>query len=223
MEIDWIVGIMVFLIFVGWSFSYYTALFPEREGMLKPVIEIDREKIIDFLSTDVYRVPVKLNSSGGNNVVLNASDVWYEGTRNSTKVLKDGVSLPCMIVGDYLYWLANLSFGWNYFDIEFSEINTSLNCDSSFSLDNVTKVIPWTIERRKLVSLSKISNMTNTSYENFRDDLDIEEDFNVTLEWDGSLETYGKTIPRARDVYAGGYKGLLWENSEGINISIWVW
>jgi len=223
MDIDWIVAIMVFLIFTGWAFSYYFTLFPESEVFLESVADIDRDKIVDFLSTSVYTVPVKLNSSGKNNSVLNASAVWYYGARNSTKVFRDGFSLPCRIVGDNLYWLANLSSGENYFHIEFSEIETPLNCDSGFSLENVTKTIPWMLERRELVSLSKINNMTNTSYEDFKKSLGIEEELSISLEWDGVSESYGKSLPENRDVYARTYEGVLWEDSKSVNVTIRVW
>jgi len=223
MDIDWIVAIMVFLIFVGWAFSYYITLFPESGGFLKTAADTDKEKIIGFLSTDVYSVPVKVDSGGGSNVVLTAKGVWYYGTKNSTRVLGNGVSLQCRIVGDDLYWLANLSSGWNYFRIEFSEIDSGLECDSSFSLVNVTQTVPWSLERREMISLSRINNMTNTSYEDFRHDLDIEEDFSVSLEWEGTKEAYGKSLPVASDVHVRTHEGLMWENSKDINVSIRVW
>jgi hypothetical protein len=223
MDIDWIVAIMVFLIFVGWSFSYYITLFPEGRGFLKTAADTDKERIIDFLSTDVYSVPVKVDSGGGSNIVLKAKGVWYYGAKNSTRVVKDSVSLQCRIVGDDLYWLANLSSGWNYFHIEFSEIDSGLECDSSFSLVNVTQTVPWTLEKREMISLSRINEMTNSSYEDFKVEVGVEEDFSVSLEWEGTKETYGKSLPVASDVYVRTYEGLVWENSKGINVSIRIW
>lgn len=223
MDIDWIVAIVVFLVFVGWAFSYYFTLFPENRDALKPVVEIDRDKIMDFLQTDVYTLPVKLNSSTVDNAVLKASGFWYHGTKNSTKVFQGSVSLPCMIIGDDLYWVANLSSGWNYFGIEFSGVETNLNCNSTFSLVNVTQTVPWTIERKEMISLSKINNMTNTSYEKFKKNLGIEEDFSLSLKWDGSEVNYGRKIPEVRNVYAKKYESLMWENSKPINISMRVW
>ncbi len=223
MDIDWVVAIMVFIIFVGWSFSYYFTLFPESGGIPGSVVDADKERIIGFLSTDVYRVPVKVDSGGENNIVLNASGVWYQGEKNSTRVVKDAVSLACRIIGDDLYWLSNLSSGSNYFHIEFSGIDTSLNCDSTFSLENSTQVVPWALERKEMISLSRINNMTNTSYEDLKGDLGVEEDFNVYLEWGGTEETYGKTTPRGRDVHARKLESVIWENSEDINVSIRIW
>ena len=223
MDVDWIVAIMVFLVFVVWSFSYYFTLFPRSEGFLESVTETDTEKIMNFLSANVYRIPVRVNSNGEDNVTLMAKSVWYRGTKNSTRIFKDGESLPCMIIGDDLYWLANLSSGWNYFYIEFSGLNTSLNCDSEFSLVNVTQTIPWVLERKSLLSLTRVNEMTNMSYEDFKENLDIEEDFNILLEWDGTTKTYGKPLPENREVYVKVYENLLWETSENINVSVRVW
>jgi hypothetical protein len=223
MDVDWIVAIMVFLIFVGWGFSYYLTFFPEAGTGLEYAADSDSGKIMDFLSTDVYSVPVRLNAGAKDNAVLKARLGWYGGTKNSTRVFQNSVSLPCRIAGDDLYWLANLSSGWNHFDVEFSDTDTSLNCDSDFSLVNVTQTIPWVGEKRTLVSMSRINGMTGTVYEDFREGLGIGEDFNLTLEWNGGSETYGKPLPGNRDVHARQFESLVWESPEDINISVRVW
>jgi len=223
MDVDWVVAIMVFLIFVGWSFSYYFTLFPESGGFLGSAADTGKEKIIGFLSTDVYSVPVKVESGGEDNVVLKASGVWYHGEKNSTRVVRDSVSLQCRIAGDDLYWLANLSSGWNYFGIEFSGIESGLNCDSGFSLSNSTQAVPWALESVEMISLTMINEMTNTSYDDFKDEVGLEEDFSVSLEWGGSIQTYGKSLPLGSDVYVRRYEGMIWENSEDINVSIRLW
>ncbi len=223
MDVDWIVAIMVFVVFAIWSFSYYFTLFPADVGILKPAADVDTGRIMGFLSSSLYTVPVKVSSSGENNSVLYASSVWYYGTKNSTRVLGNGVSLDCRIIGDNLYWLANLSSGDNYFYIEFSDVNSPLNCSSTFPIVNETHVTPWTIEKKTLVSLSKINNMTNTSYDDFKERLGLAEDFNISMEWDGSSETYGLPIPKHRNIYSRKHMNVLLENMKKINITVRVW
>ena len=225
MDVDWIVGIMVFLVFVGWAFSYYFALFEEEGSQFGFVAEIEREKIMDFLSADVYEAPVKYDSPDVvNNGVLKAKSVWYSGEKNSTRVFSGDQSLPCRVSGDDLYWEADLASGSNYFRIQIADVNETMNCTGTFGISSFNLTIPWAFEKRTVLSLTKMNEMENTEYEAFRGSLGLNEDFRIKAEKSGGDTEYGKSIPEgAVNVNSKESRNLAFETSEIVNVTIAIW
>jgi hypothetical protein len=224
MNIDEIVAIVVFLFFVIWSFSYYFSLFQFGGEYLAIVADLDKDKIIDYLSINVYSVPVVFESANEtNDSILLAKSVWYSGNKNTTRVFFGDQSLPCRIEGDDLYWQVDLEPGDNQFTIEFSDANMSLRCNSTFPLSEYNLTIPWSLERKCMISMSKVNGMSNMSYEDFKDHLDIDEDFRIELKTETSNTTYGKSLPSNVDIKIRTFASLIWETLEGVNITLSVW
>ncbi len=225
MDVDWIVGVFVFIVFVAWSFSYYFALFEESENQFEIAVEIERNKIVDFLSVDVYESPVKYNSPGSvNDGVLKAKSVWYSGEKDSTKVFSGSEALPCRISGDDLYWQANLTNGFNYFKIQIANVNATLNCSGTFSISSSNLTTPWAFEKKTMLSLSKVYEMANMSYDGFRYLLGLNEDFKIKVERTGGDIEYGRSIPSGPvNVNSKEIERKIFETSEIANITIAVW
>ncbi len=225
MDVDWIVGILVFLIFVGWAFSYYFALFEEKGDQLGLSAEIEREKITDFLSVDVYESPVKYDSPGSvSDGVLKAKSVWYAGEKNSTRVFSGGDSLPCRVSGDDLYWQADLASGYNYFTIQVADVDEAMNCSGTFGISSSNLTVPWAFERKTMLSLSRINEMEGMDYGVFRDSLGLSEDFRIKVEREAGDIEYGKSIPEgAVNVNSKESQKRVFESSEIVNVTIAVW
>lgn len=225
MDVDWIVGIMVFLIFVGWAFSYYFALFEEEGNQFGVAAEIERGKIMDFLLVDVYGAPVRYDSPDVvNNGVLKAKSVWYAGEKNSTRVFSGSQSLPCRVSGDDLYWEADLAGGSNYFRIQIADVNETMNCTGTFGISSFNLTIPWAFEKKTILSLTKINEMENTDYEVFKDSLNLNEDFRIKAERPGGDTEYGRSIPEgAINVHSKEFRKRVFETPEIVNVTIAIW
>jgi len=225
MDIDWIVGIFLFLVFVGWGLSYYFAMFSGNEVQFEQTAELERQKIMSFVAVDVYEAPVKYNSSASvSNAVLKAKSVWYSGEKNSTRVLSNENALPCRLDGDDLYWQANLAQGFNVFRIRTASVNTTANCTGTFTITSSNLTVPWALERKEMASLTKIYEMTNTTYDGFRDAIGTNMNFRFVLEAPSGDINYGKAIPSgAVNVYSKKTVMKMFETSESVNITVAVW
>jgi hypothetical protein len=225
MEIDWIVGVLVFLVFTGWAFTYYFAIFEMNKNHSEIESGLARNAITDYISTGVYEAPVKYNSpSVVSGAVLKAKSLWYNGEKNSTRVFSGGQPLGCRIDGDDIYWQSDLVQGYNVFSISVAAVNGTMNCTGTFGISSYNLTVPWAFEGKNMVSLAKIYNMTNTSYDDFRKLLNIGQNFRVTIEKGSGEMEYGKSIPYGPlDVYSKTSERKIFETSEMANITIAIW
>jgi hypothetical protein len=225
MEVDWVVGIFVFLVFIGWAFSYYFAIFQENASRFETTAEAGQRNVMGFISVDVYEAPVKYYSNGPvANGVLKAKSVWYSGEKNSTMVFAGGSPLPCRIDGDDLYWQADLSAGNNYFTITTANVNTTMNCTAAFAISSFNLTVPWALERKTMVSLTRINEMANTSYDGFRNSLGMNQNFRFRMERAGGDIAYGKSGPSGPvNVNSKKTEWKIYETQEKANITVAVW
>jgi hypothetical protein len=225
MDVDSIVGIFVFLVFVTWGFSYYFMLFEESENIFGVVAGIERDKIIEYMSSDVFEIPVMYNSPDDvNNGVLKAKSIWYHGERNATNVFSGGQSLPCRVSGDDLYWESDLTTGPNYFKIQIADLEKPMNCSGTFSISSFNLTEPWVFENKKMISLTKINDMMNMSYDDFKEAISVNEDFKIKIERAGGDIEYGKSIPEGpANVVSKQMERKIFETSEIVNITVAVW
>jgi len=225
MDIDWVVGIFVFLVFTCWAFSYYFALFQENADQFETAADIGQNKLMDFISADVYEMPVKYYSYGSvSGGILKAKSVWYSGGKNSTMVFSGDSPLPCRIDGDDLYWQADLSDGFNYFNIMTADINTTLNCTATFAISSFNLTIPWALEEKSMVSLTRINGMINTSYSELRGSLGMNQNFRFVLERPGGQTNYGNSLPLGPvNIRSKKTEWKIYETGEEANITVFVW
>ena len=224
MRIDWIIALGVFLVFVGTGFQYYLNLFQTTSDPMELVIGDISDKIINFLKTDVYEVPIKVNSAETRSDVLHFDYTWLsEGAKNSSRILQDGTRLNCNITGSTIYWQANLEAGDNYFKLRFSDKNASMNCTDVFSIDNANKTIPWAAVKREMISQSKIDEMNSTDYTTFKSGLGINRDFRVSVNVSGTVTNYGLNPPNATNVYVKETRWALEETDDEVIIRVLAW
>ncbi len=225
MDIDWIVGISLFMVFAAFGFSYYFALVSGNGANFEVAAETQRENIIAFVSVGVYEAPVKYNSSASlSDAVLKAKAFLYSGERNSTRVLSNETALPCRLDGDDVYWQADLAQGFNVFRIRTADVNSTLNCTGTFAITSSELAVPWAFEKKAMASLTKIYELANTSYEQFREALGINMHFRLVLQAASGNVSYGRTPPSgAVNVYSKTTETRLFETSENANITVAVW
>jgi hypothetical protein len=221
MNVDWIIAMALFLIFISWSFVYYTGFFSITPDMRAGVEGISG-KVMDFLSIDVYDVPVVFNSTEAGSWVLYMDFSWPGYSKNSTRIFSESQSLPCYMSGNRVYWQAGLIQGENRFEMRYYDENVSLFCDSSFSLANATQAIPWISEKSKAISQAKINQMLATNLHSFRYALGINQDFRVEVEINNVTTEYGTDPPLGYDVHVKETLGRK-ENDEGVKVRVLTW
>lgn len=223
-EIDAVIGIVIFLSFLTWAFMFYTTITEEESYPLTGISDGINNKILDFLSVDVTSMSIKCTvSNTTDNAVLYLYHVWPEGTKNSTKVLSGSDILPCQFIGNALYWQGDVTNeSDNYFTMRYSSHESGLQCDSSFTIENETQTLPFSGEERTMISQAKINQMVNTSYWDFKNDLGIDRDFQVEMNISGSVTTYGQSPPVASDVVSVESDNIIEETNELISIQVLV-
>lgn len=226
MDVDWVVGIMIFILFTGWSFAYYSGLFGGSREDPSETLAMERDKVLDSFSVYVYRAPVVYGSQDSvADSVLKAKSVWYHGEKNSTRVYSSGGDLlPCRISGDGLYWEADVSAGENEFAIQIAEVNESMNCTGSFSISSHNLTCPRAFEKSNMLSLHLVNETTSMGYDRFRSSHGINHDFRLSLEWGNRSTVYGKALP------SGPVDVVSWERETRVvempgmaNVTVAVW
>lgn len=226
MDIDWILAIAVFLIFVSWSFTFFFSFIRFDQGYLNIANDIEMEKVMDFLEVDTYSLPVEAySSSGQSGTVLKTGYIWYHGNRNTTRVSGGGSLLPCRIVGNESFWQADLSPGENHFTIEFCDLeeNTS-SCNGTFPTAGANQTVPWALEHSEMVSLSRINNMTSSGYDEFRELVGMTQDFSLEILGESTNVTFGANLTESPDnVFVRERNNTIWETKEEVSVRFALW
>ncbi|HDD72596.1 MAG TPA: hypothetical protein ENG00_00730, partial [Candidatus Aenigmarchaeota archaeon] len=199
MNIEWAVGVSLFVVFIVWSFIYLEGFFLSRYG-----VDVDSitSKVMDFVSMDCYRIPVMYNSSTAeSDAVLSVNLKWPEGAKNSTRVYSGVIPLPCQITGNTLRWQADLNEGENYFTIEFIENEEEMNCTSSLP-SQAEQAIPFVMEKTRKTTMKRINEFLGMNYNQIRQMLDIRNDFRVEFDISGQIKTHGRSPPARVNVYS---------------------
>jgi len=98
-QVDWIIAFLIFIIFVAWSFQYYTA-FRIRTGPIEQAAESVESIIIGNITNSVYEMPVSYTSPRSwSGAVMYAVVYWNSADeKNTIKVFNSASSkLDCMI------------------------------------------------------------------------------------------------------------------------------
>jgi len=219
MDIDWMTGVVLFLIFVILGFWHYSGFFQEKTQTQD--LTYVGEKILNSLLTQSYEVPVYYNSSSGSLETLSLTFSWPEGTKNSTRIFSGATSLECNISGNKLYWTADTVKGENMFLMKFSKKPSNVLCNSDINTSNPNETVSWVMETENVFSLYKINQMLSTNYTDFKESLELSNDFQIVII--NNTETfYGKTPPLSRNVYVSEKTGKTDEGSN-TTIRVLVW
>jgi hypothetical protein len=234
MRVDWIVAIVVFLMFAGWAFAYHSMLSAGKIVSKLETASLAGEKIIDYMSLQASSVPANFSlDSGSDYVTLWAYMNWTGSEKNSTRVVlrqMSNESLPCAITGIgnvfKVYWNASVNAGDNFFFIEYSDLNTTLNCNESVPAVDDNQTTLWAVETRRVFHSARcdeICSQINGSYEKMKNAIGVTFDFNVLVGTAGSAFSCGSDVPKSgREVFIYPATGTLFEGGD-INISVRLW
>ena len=225
MNIDSVVAMMVFILFVIWAFAFYSQLFFVETENLDGALEGITERILDNLSVTVHVVPVLVNISNVtvSNAVLYTDYIWPFG-KNTTTVSYRGVSQSCNITGSTLYWQSDLEALMNEMFFTYSDQDTSLVCTGGFTVVNETQVIPLAAQVEEQIARTQLNGMNATNYSVFKNQLGISRDFNITIEnTTHTLLSYGLQPPRVTTVLAKQLFRNMEDTKENITIRILTW
>lgn len=230
MDFDWAVSLVVFLLFISWAIGLYTTTFAPKDPFQTEDASLGiGQRIADALSAEV--AVVNLNSSSANssytlgrNVTFSFNFSWPYG-KNTTRLYLNDVSIPCWMNAnnDTVYFFANASAGSNYYTMRYRNESTTMNCTSSFAIQNETAIIPWPEVRRTQLSATRINQFNSTSYEQMRDNLSINRPFQVEFNISGALTTYGPALPPATNTYVTTVRDRVEETGDNATIRIAVW
>jgi hypothetical protein len=230
MRVDWVIAVVTFVVFVGWSFSYYSLYSAGRTVPMYQAALADGEKVVDYMLVSASSTPTVFSSPGDmENVTVWAYMNWTEGEGNSTRVVTGRLSaqsLPCMISGDRLYWNDNVSSGDNYYFIEQAWLDTSLNCDAQLPQTDDNQTALWAAEGLRLFSHTRnlqLCSQLNGSYASLKAGMGAAFDFNVLIESGGARYSCGPKAPRAgMEVFTFPAEGRNWEGG-GVNVTVRLW
>jgi len=224
---DWLIGMMIFIVFVSFAFAYYANVIREESSPLSISKEFIADEIADFIYINVYDIPVHYDSaSAQSDAVLYFDYNWPNGERNTTRVYfgDDGDdNRSCIISNGRLYWQSDLSAGFNNFTVRYSDNNASKRCAGSFGTGGAIKAVPWPEEHTKMLSWSRIEEMNATDYESFRSEQGIDRGFRILFNISGANFTYGPPEPLMSDVFVVRRFGTVEETGELADLRIMVW
>jgi hypothetical protein len=236
MNVDWIVALIIFLMFVGWAFAYYSVFSAGYMTSRSESASLAGDKVIDHLSVRVSSIPANFSSqSAGDDFTLAAYMNWTGNENGSARVVTEqmtNASLPCSIYYDEgkglyrIHWNASLVVGQNYFFIEYADLDTPLNCDDAVPSSDENEATPWAAEYRDIFSSARNADVCasmNSSYDETKSEMGISFDFNVLLREPGTAMTCGRAVPKAgREVFAYRATGELFEGGD-VNVSVRLW
>lgn len=230
MRIDWIIALVVFIMFTGWAFAYYSLFSDGRIVSISESAGLAGEKIIDYMEVRLSSIPANFSLGGApETATLYAFMNWTGNEKNSTRVVKSMLSnatLPCMISGDKIYWNASLATGDNFFILENVGMDSPMDCEETFVVVEDKQVMLWAADFRDVFSTTRnsvICSQMNNSYSLTKSTIGITFDFNILIGTEADGITCGSPIPRTgTGVFVYPATGALFEGGE-INMSVRLW
>ena len=224
MQVDWIIAIGVFFVFLSTGFQYYFNFFQIGAQPTEKVVGDISDRITGFLKADVYDIPVIVDSQEARSDVLYLSYTWPSaGAKNSTRILKAGARLDCNLTGDSIYWQADLAVGSNNFTMRVIDADSGVNCTDAFSIENANKTIPWAGVKSRMISQSRVDEMMATEYPAFKSSLGINRDFRAYVNVSGNATAYGLNTPNATNFYEKETRWALAETGGEVIIRVLAW
>jgi len=227
MRIDWVVAILIFLIFTSWAFSFHTLQMGRANAHKTDTALSEAGKIVDYIRTDYVRIPARFSSGfPSGEITLFAVLDWGSYSRNSTQVLRDGTPLPCSISGDNLYFSATPDMGDNFFEVRMASDETPLECDDIVPQSEDNPVYLWAGEKSEAFSAARsldFCTAANSSRNDLKTEIGTSYTFRVLIESQSQRLTCGPAVPASgRDVFVFPFTGLS-DVGDEINITVILW
>jgi len=225
MDIDWPVALGILLVFISWALVLFGQAYTFQPIPLSVTAGDVNEKILDFLTVDVFEVPVNYTAATVDaSKVLYLDVVWPEGTTNSTKFFKDSVLQPCQLSGSRAYWLTSVTNATpNYFRMRITDQPQNQNCSGSFTTGNASQTIPNALEKLTMITNQKVSEVTAKAYDAFRSNISVNRDFRIEFNISGTLTTFGPSLPNASDVSSKETVTRVEDTDQNAIITVFVW
>jgi hypothetical protein len=225
---DWIIALLIFLVFVSWSFQSYSAVFRAKATPLEQVAPSINDAILANITSSVYEMPVTytspLQESGS---IMQAAYYWNsDGEKNTTMVFSNiSTQLSCKISGNTIYWQSDVVAGQNNFTIRVSNRTAAvMNCTGTFSTTGANVTIPSSGDRRIMLSSGQISVMNSTGYTEFKQGNGINREFRVSVEpTAGSIVNYGSVPPNSSNVFSRESWYKIEETNSNAKVTVLVW
>lgn len=224
-QVDWIIAFFIFVLFLSWSFQYYSTLFRYRGLPLGHAAAGINSAIISNLTSSVYDMPVSYNSPDETTSVMYAYHYWAsEGETNTTMVLSNASqALVCKIDGNIIYWSSGVVAGLNNFTIRVSNRSASVrNCSGTFDVANANLTIPRAGDMKTMLSQSAIDNMA-TSYGDFKAANGLNRDFRITLETSSGTSAYGSVPPNTTNIFSEEKWYRIEETNTDAKVTTLIW
>jgi hypothetical protein len=224
--VDWIIGFFIFIIFISWSFQYYSTLFRYKGTPLDQVALGINSVIIGNISNNVYEVPVTYTSPDQITGVMHAYYSWSSDDERRTTIVFSNVSaqLPCEIDSDVLYWQSDVVAGQNNFTIRVSNrTEPVMNCTGIFDTTGSNLTLPRAGDLRVMLSQDAIDTMMAASYDNFKTYNGINRDFRIMFEATGGTTAYGSVPPNTTNVFSEEKWYKVEETNGNVKITTLIW
>jgi hypothetical protein len=222
MNVDWAIAVSVFLVFVGIGMTYYWGLFETNSNSVGLSLDTVNKQVLDFLTVDSWKVPVRYSSSSSGLAVMYFDFSWPEGTKNSARILDSGLPLTCMLQGDRLYFEASLDQGGNEFLMTFANVSTPLACNAVLETSSAQAVLPLASEKSRTISQARIDQMLATDYNQFRQSLGITRNMRIEID-SGTTSVYGPSPPQYTNTYVRETRSLIQETGQPVTVRVMVW
>lgn len=220
MNVDWAVAIGVFVMFVGWSFVYYTGFFNQTTDVSQSM-EALSSNLLDLIGTDRYTMPAYYDSPSSGQAILYADLGLPSEAEGTIKVSDPGGNLDCMLDSGILYWDADLSVGQNDFEILYSDVDLG-GCGDTLATSGANQTFPLSQVKEKVISQTTLLSLQSVPYNNFLESVGSRQE--MRLEWSGPISgNYGPQPPGNRDVSALELSRPLLETGELLNLRLLVW
>ena len=224
--VDWIIGFVIFMLFLSWSFQYYSTFFRARGMPLDQVALGINTILMGNITISVYDTPVIYESPDATSSVMYAYYNWKSDDEKRTTMVFDGSSMQvtCKIDGDILYWNDDVIGGQNNFTIRVSNRTEAvMNCSGSFEVANANQTIPRAGDLRLMLSQDAIDSMVASNYDYFKDVNGINRDFRIRIETAGGTTTYGSVPPNASNVFSEEQWLKIEKTSRDARVTTLIW
>ncbi len=226
-QLDWIIAFFIFILFVSWSFQYYSTLFSQAGVPLDQVAEGISGVIIGNITNSVYDAPMSYDSPDETTSVMYAYHHWTsDGEANTTMVFNNAsAQVPYKIDGSTLYWQPNVIQGGNNFTMRVSNRSASArNCTGTFDTANANLTIPHAGDLKIMLSQAAIDSLSAINYSEFKSKNLINRDFRLSFEVaGGSTTAYGAIPPNRTNVFSEERWYKIEETNGDAKVTTLVW